>query len=176
VSFYDIIILIIIGGFGFVGYYFGFVSTLGSILGSVLGIYLSTRYYEGLAQWLMKITGWTGNFPIVVSLIILFLVFNRLLGFIFWLSENALKLVTELPIIFRLNKILGFILGLFEGVLVIGVIVFFINKFPLGWLFMDQLARSRLALYSLGIASFLWPLVPNAINEIQDSITNWLIH
>lgn len=172
----DVIILAIIAGFGFVGYYFGFVSTLGSILGAVLGVYFSTRYYVSLAQWLMKITGWTGNFSIVVSLIILFLVFNRLLGFIFWLIENAFKLVTELPLIFRLNKILGSILGLFEGVLVIGITIFFINKFPLWPLFMDQLTRSQLALNCLGVASFLWPLVPEAMNAIQDNITNWLIH
>lgn len=173
---FDVVLLLIIGGFGIIGYNLGLVSTIGSIIGAALGLYASSRYYEAAANWLMGITGWTGNFSRVVAFIFLFLVFNRAFGFIFWLIEKFLVIFTELPFIYNINKVLGAILGLFEGVLIVGVSVFFINKFPLWPLFMDQLSRSTVAFYCLGIASILWPLVPDTVLAVEDNVKNWLGH
>ena len=49
-STFDIVLLVIIGGFGLFGLWFGIVHTLGSLLGTALGIFLASHYYGPVAD------------------------------------------------------------------------------------------------------------------------------
>lgn len=168
--FFDIALLIIIGGFGLFGLWFGLIHTLGSLIGTILGVFLAFRFYSPLADWLMNLTGWQGNFPRVVMFIIAFIIINRLVGFAFWIVDKLLAFFTRLPFISGLNRILGLIFGIIEGVLVLGIIFYFIVRFPLGTNFMAALSVSKIAPYTVSAASILWPLIPEAIKLIQSSI------
>ena len=109
----DIILLIIIAGFGMFGLWFGLIHTLGSLIGTIAGIYLATRFYEPMAGWLTNITGWGGNVPKVIMFIVAFIVINRLVGFAFWIVDKVLSLVTRLPFIAGINRFLGLIFDWF---------------------------------------------------------------
>lgn len=173
-SFFDLVLLIIIGGFALFGLWFGLVHTLGSLLGTILGVFLATRYYAPMAEWLVNITGWGGNFPKVITFIIAFIIINRLVGFGFWIVDRLLSVFTKLPFISGLNRLLGAAFGFFEGVLVLGIIFFFIARFPLGPKFMGLLAASKIAPFTVATASVLWPLVPDAIRILRSTVGNLL--
>src|SRR3990167_126080 len=136
----DIILLVIIGCFGIFGLAFGLVQTLGSLIGTVMGVYLASRFYEQLAAWLSNLTGWTCNFPKVLMFIIAFVIINRLIGFLFFLIDKIFGIVTHLPFIKGLNRLLGLAFGITEGVIVLGIVLYIINKFPLSQDFMNALA------------------------------------
>ena len=167
-SLFDIVLLCIIGGFGLFGLWFGLISTLGSIAGTLLGVYLASRWYVPLADWLIHTTGWSDNFSKVVVFIIAFLIINRLVGFVFYIIGKLLRVVTRLPFIRGLDRILGLAFGLLEGVIVLGIIFFFINKFPVSPKFMTMIGESTVAPYTLAVASLLWPLIPSALKSIKD--------
>ncbi len=166
-SYIDLILLGIIGVFALFGLWFGLVSTVGSIIGSVAGIFIASRYYMLPADWLMKFTGWSGNFPKFVAFIIGFLIINRLVGIGFYLLDKALFILTSLPIIHGLNKLLGFIFGVAEGVIVIGVSLYFFQKFPFWPPLIQQIAASKIAPICINAASLLWPLFPEALKLIK---------
>lgn len=166
-SFFNLILIIIIAGFGLFGLWFGLIHTLGSLAGTVLGVFLASRWYIPLAGWLSKITGWTDNFTNVLMFIIAFIIINRLVGFAFFLLDRLLSVFTHLPFINGINRLLGLVFGIAEGVIVVGIILYFITKFPLGPNFMASVAASKIAAYCIGIASILWPLIPEAIKAIQ---------
>ena len=69
-SYFDFALVAIIAGFSLFGLWFGLVHTIGSFIGTFVGIYLSMRYYEHMANWLMGITGWSGNFTKVLMFIL----------------------------------------------------------------------------------------------------------
>ena len=102
--------------------------------------------------------------------ILAFLIINRLIGFGFYLIGKATSFFTRLPFVSGLNRILGFVFGLFEGIVVIGISLYFINKYPLGQNFMDALAHSKIAPYIIKATSFLWPLIPQAIKILKDTL------
>lgn len=166
----DIILLLTIGAFALAGIWFGFVHTLGSLIGTVLGIYLATRYFEILAGWLVKVFGFGGNAPKVIAFIVAFFVINRLVGFGFWFLEKFIGFLTRLPFIRSLNRLLGLLLGAAEGVITVGAAIYFIERFPLSLPFMSQLANSRVAPYTVGVATILLPLVPEAIKLLQSTV------
>lgn len=170
--YFDLFIVILLAGFGLFGLWFGFVHTLGSLLGTVVAIYLSSRFYDNLADWLINITGWGDNFSKVLMFILSFLIISRLVGIVFWLVEKFLGIFTKLPFIRGLNHLLGGILGLVEGIIVLGVSLYFIARFPLnGWL-MDLIADSHITPYIISPIKILLPLVPDALQVIRSTVSN----
>ncbi len=169
-SFFDLVVVIIIGGFGLFGLWFGLIHTLGSLVGTVLGVYLAARFYEPMANWLMQFTGWSGNFSKVVMFIIAFILINRLVGLAFWFVDKILSVITRLPFIKSINRLLGLAFGLFEGALVLGIIFYFIAHFPVGEGFMSSLAESEIAPRLTNMASILWPLLPDALKTVQNTV------
>lgn len=166
-SIFDISILLIIAGFAMAGIWFGFVHTLGSLLGTAVGAYVGTRWYDMLATWIQGITGWSDNVCTVIAFIILFFVVNRVVGFLFWLVERFFNPLTRLPFISSINRFLGLILGFFEGLLTLGLIFYVIDKFPVGDTFMAWVAASTVVPYTLGAADIFMPLIPEAFQHIN---------
>ncbi len=166
----DIILLVIIGGFAMFGFWFGFVHTLGSMVGTLVAVYLASRYYEPLADWLISITGWGDNAANVLMFIVAFVIIARLVGIVFWFIDKFLSIVTKLPLISTFNRVFGIALGLFEGMLTIGIVIYFIERFPLTDGIMQSIAQSEIAPYTTKVASLLLPLVPEGIKLLESSV------
>lgn len=169
-SFFDIVLLVIIATFALAGLWFGLIHTIGSLAGTVLGVFLATRYYETASNWLIQTTGWGENFSKVLIFIIVFFIINRLVGLAFWIVDKILSIFTKLPFISGINRFLGLIFGAIEGAIVLGMIFFFVSRFPLGEGFMTSLASSQIAPATVKLASILWPLIPDALKMLQSTI------
>lgn len=169
-AWFDLSLIIIIGGFALFGLWFGFVHTLGSLAGTLVGAYVASRYYEPMAQWLIHITGWQGNTARVTMFIIAFLVISRLVGFAFWLVDRLLSVITKLPFISSINHLLGGVLGFFEGLLTIGLAIYFIERVPLSPEFMQMVAQSKVAAQASHIANVFIPLLPDALNLLKSTV------
>lgn len=166
-STFDIVLVVVIAAFGLLGLKFGLVHTVGSLLGTIVGVYLSSRYYTVLANALMKYLGVSGQIATVVSFIVAFIIINRLVGLAFYLIDKTLGVITSLPFIHGIDRLLGLLFGLIEGILVAGISLYFITKFPLGPGFMQAINVSRLASVCIAAASILWPFIPQALKSLQ---------
>ena len=166
----DITLLIIIAGFGLFGLWFGLIHTVGSLMGTLLGAFLASRYYEPMAGWLAGVTGWEGNVPEVLMFIIAFMVINRLVGFAFWIIDRMFRVVTILPFMNSLNRLLGAIAGIIEGAISIGLILYFIERFPLSEKLMQMIAESEIAPVLVKSMGVLLPLLPEALKLLQSSV------
>ncbi len=169
-SLFDIILLVLLGGFTLFGLWFGFVHALGSLIGTFVGVYMASRYYEPLADWLIKNVGWSANFSKVLVFIVAFLIINRLVGLVFYFIDKILYIFTHLPYIHGLNRVLGLVFGFLEGMLVLGTIFYFIARFPVSANFMSALSSSQIAPLTINFASVLLPFIPDAIKILKSTI------
>ncbi len=169
-SLFDLILIIIITSFGLFGLWFGLIHTLGSLVGTILGVFLATRYYEYAANWLINITGWQANFSKVLIFIIVFFLINRLVGLAFWIIDKLLGFITRLPFLNGINRFLGLLFGVLEGAIGLGMIFYFIGKFPLSEWFMEKLGESFLMPHLVNMAKILLPFVPEALKAVQSSV------
>ncbi|MBI5729318.1 MAG: CvpA family protein [Candidatus Magasanikbacteria bacterium] len=174
-SLFDLVLLLIIGGFALFGLWFGVVATLGSLVGTVFGVYLASRWYVVPATWLINATGWNANFSNILVFIILYLIINRLIGFIFYIIDKSFSIITHLPFINSLNHLLGGLFGFIEGVVALGITFYFVSRFPLSPAFMAAASASRVVPFCVSIAGLLWPLAPEAIRALQNALQN-IIH
>jgi membrane protein required for colicin V production len=169
-SLFDIILLGIIGVFTLMGLWFGFVHTFGSLMGTLLGAYLASRYYEPLASWFVQITGWSINGARVIMFIVAFVVINRLVGFAFWIIDKVFSLVTHLPFIRSIDRLLGGALGFFEGIVTLGMVFYFMQRFPVSQSIMESVAQSVIAPKTVVVASILMPMLPEALKLLRSTI------
>lgn len=169
-SLFDIVLLIIISSFTLFGLWFGLVHTLGSLLGTAFGVYLASRYYESVANWIIGFTHWDTNYIKVIIFIVTFLLITRLVGFLFLIMEKVLTIFTRLPFIHGLDRLLGAIFGTLEGAVVVGVSLYFIARFPISLSFMSGLEHSQLAPPLVKIASLLVPLFPEALRMLRSTV------
>lgn len=173
----DIILIIIITAFGVAGLILGFIHTLGSLLGAVLGVYLASRYYGLMADWLMGVTGWQGNAARVIMFIIAFIIISRLVGIVFFFIEKIFNILRFIPFVKSLNRLLGMVLGFAEGIITLGMIIFFVERFPLSVKLMSFLAGSIVAPYLSGVAFILWPFLPQAFQLLESTVdyVEWMV-
>jgi membrane protein required for colicin V production len=169
-SFFDLVLLIILIGFALFGLWFGLVHTIGSLIGTAFGVYLASRYYEPIANLIINLTSWNQNYVKVIIFILVFILIARFVGFIFWIMEKILLIFTRLPFIHGLDKLLGMVFGIIEGAIILGICLFFISRFPISLSFMDGLSHSQLAPPLVKLASILIPFFPEALRMLRSTV------
>jgi uncharacterized membrane protein required for colicin V production len=169
-SFFDLILVIILGAFVLYGFWFGLIHALGALVGVIAGAFLAGRLFDPLAQAFLWLFGGNLNLARIVVFFIIFTIVNRLVGFGFHLIERAFKVLTILPFLSSINRLGGAILGFLEGSFVLGGALLLATKFPLGAAFTAALATSKVAPYLLGVANAIVPLLPELVRKLESAL------
>lgn len=164
----DFVLLLIVLGFVLFGFWFGLIHTLGALVGTVAGVFLAGRWYDDAAIWAQGAFAGSLNVWKVIIFILLFILINRLIGLLFYVLEKIFNVITALPFLKSINRMAGAVVGLLEGAVVIGAVVFISNKFPFG-LEQKLFAASQTKEYFLGVFNVLMPFVPEAL-KIADQL------
>lgn len=165
----DIILLVILGGFVLFGFWFGFIHTLGSLIGVAAGAWIAGNYFDEVANWGQFIWG-GGDIGAVISFMLILIIVNRLVGLLFYFFDRVFDIIAIIPFLTSINRLLGALVGFLEGVFTIGLILFFIARYPIGVWVTEQLMTSRFAGWFVDVTSFLAPLLPAVVRQIQGVI------
>lgn len=156
---FDLILILILFAFALFGLWFGLVHALGALVGTVVGAVVASRYYDN-PSW------GTSNIARVIAFIVIFTIASRLTGLIFVGIEKLFKVAKLVPGISTINRLAGAIFGLLEGAIVLGVALYFIQKFPIGGL-PNLIKASQLAALLLKVGGIAVPLFPEALKQAQ---------
>jgi hypothetical protein len=113
-----ILVVLAIIAFAANGYKVGSIETLGRVLGAVIGFIVAKSLVSSVVGYVSHYV--SSDWTFLVSFLVIFLVVDSLVGWLFSLAEKLLKIFTRLPILRQVNSFLGLILGLIEGIIVIG--------------------------------------------------------
>ena len=167
---FDLILILILGGFVLYGLWFGLINTLGVLVGTIAGAFLAARWYEPVADWTGFLFGGHTNLAKVVCFLILFIIINRLVGLVFWLIDKIFSFFKIIPFLSTINRLLGAVFGFLEGALVLGLTLFVAEKYPLGDWFITSLADSKIAHYFISVGKILMPLLPEVLKQIKELV------
>lgn len=165
---FDTVLIVILAGFIFYGFFFGLIRTVGMLAGLLVGAWLATQYYLSVFSWVDQ--WWPGNPSIgkVVVFIICFTVISRLVGWLFILFEQAFKVVTIVPFVKTINRLLGAVFGFVEGALVLGLFLYIASRYlPAGQLLAQWVEGSRVASFLISFSKILAPILPEIYKKIQ---------
>ena len=166
---FDVILLIGLGGFVMFGLWFGFIHTLGSLVGTFGGAFFAGLGYGFVSDWLTQVFG-NPNLMKIFAFIFIFILFNRLIGFGFYVLDKMFNFLTFVPFLKSVNRLFGGVLGFFEGVLVIGLSLFIISRFPVSDWFTQVLQASTLTTWFIGVSVILQMMLPELLRQLKSVI------
>lgn len=123
----DIAILVILIAFLLYGLWFGFVHTLTSFLGAIAGFWAGGH----LTAWLIARVGTLWFSPEVFELVVFLFFFglvSRLLGLVVWVIDRVFGVAKLIPLVPTTDRLLGALLGLLEGIVLLGIALSFASK------------------------------------------------
>ncbi len=168
----DIVLLAILAYFFFWGFSRGLIKAVGSFIGLIVAVVLAGRYFEQLANQYAPYVGLQGspNVAKVITFVILLVVINRVAMLAVNIIAKTYNTMAIIPGMKLGNRLLGAALGLIEGAIMIGLVIFIISRFPFGTFIQSFLDSSKVAPIVLSISGILQPLLPEAIRQIQGLI------
>lgn len=164
----DYIISAVLFAFVWLGFWSGFIRTLGSIVGLFLGVAAASHYYEkfsGIFKFFLL-----AGMSQFSAFILITIVVSKLTGVVFWIIDKLFRIVSIIPFLKTFNRLLGAILGFAEGVLVVGVALFFASKIAVFPAFTDAITASNLAEPLIFAAKVFLPLIPDALKQAQGAL------
>ena len=170
-NYLDIILLILLSWFVFYGLFMGFIRVIGSIAGIIVGTLLATRLYLPVAEWAKDYFFGLDNLGKIVTFILLFTLINRLTSFLFSIINKTFNIIAIIPFLKTFNRLGGGILGLLQGCLVLGLMLYIISRYALISSFFGKwLIDSQIAPLLLKFVKLLSPLLPHALTMIKSLI------
>ncbi|MDD4901083.1 MAG: CvpA family protein [Patescibacteria group bacterium] len=165
-SIFDIILIIIIAGFVFYGLFFGLIRTFGSLVGVVLGLWLTFVFYLTVFDWVKNLFFGHEAAGKIVTFIILFTLINRLIGFIFAVLDRTFDLLSVIPFLKTINRLAGAILGFLEGGLILGLIFAYLaNTSYAAWF-----DNSQVVPFLIKFTKTVLPLIPPLMEKIKGAV------
>ncbi|MCE9585810.1 CvpA family protein [Candidatus Uhrbacteria bacterium] len=155
----DIVLLLIILSFVGRGWRNGFVEMLGELVGAVIAFIAARFLAPGLGQILVLFMPGRLGLAQFIGFVIVFVLVIRLVGWLFTLADKILKIVTSLPIISSVDKIIGAVLGLLTGIILVGSSVYVVLTLRLDptlmtWLGGSTIGRLTMSAFT-NVLSFL---------------------
>lgn len=149
------------------GFISGFIQSLGSLFGTFLGIFISSRFYIQLGEFIAPMFGNNVIAGQVFAFIIIFVVTSRVVGLA---AHIVYKTVSILPFSKIINRMLGALLGLVEGSLFLGAVFLVYTKLGLAPQAATIIADSKMVLFFLKIGRLIEPLFPLALRQLESII------
>lgn len=165
----DVILLILLFGFVWAGFWFGLIQTLGGIVGVVAGAIIAGRTYTTVGGWIggentrLGLADW-------LAFTFIFVAINRVVAIATGTVGKILHVVKVVPGVSSANRLGGALVGLVEGVLVLGLLVNLAQRFAVGQAFTQSLENSPVADILGTIGASLLPLLPEAIQSAETII------
>lgn len=170
-SYFDIGLLVILLGFVGHGLAKGLIRLLGQVVGLIVASYVSSHFYLTFYEWGKDIVNWSDGTEKFLSFIILFVLITSLVGGVFIIIEKIFDLISIIPFTKLINKLLGGALGLLEGSLSLGLILFVAARYTwIDGLMGHQLVASKVAPWLIKVANIIMPFLPEALKALKSII------
>jgi membrane protein required for colicin V production len=163
----DFILILILFFFSFAGFWFGLIHSLGALIGTVAGIVVAGHYFEWLTEIIEPIFGNNINLAKIISFLVIFIIVNRLVGLVFWLINKIFNVISIIPFLKSINRLLGALLGLAEGIIVLGILLIMVGKFPFADFIIPALEESQMAEWLIHVGNLLMPLLPELVAQAK---------
>lgn len=122
----DLLLIALVALFVISGLYYGFIHTFGNLVGMILGILVGGYALLWLDQEFQLFS--SPIFAIVVYLLLILLI-SRLVGWLVELLDRLYKIVSIIPYLTSINRLLGGIFGFVEGMMMVAAVIYFTTTF-----------------------------------------------
>ena len=170
-SYFDIGLLIVLAGFVGNGLNKGLIRLLGQVAGLIIASYVASHFYLNFYAWGKNLLNFSEGTEKFLAFLVLFVIVTSLVGVVFIVIEKVFNLISIIPFTKLINRLLGGALGLLEGSLSLGLILFVAVRYAwIGSLLGNQLVSSKVAPWLIKVANIIMPFLPEALKALKSVI------
>jgi uncharacterized membrane protein required for colicin V production len=153
ISHIELTYILILFTFGLSGVWFGFIRSLGNLLGFFAGVFVASKVYTLFGDTLGVQ---------IATFIFVYMLVSKLVGFFAYLVAQAVGLIRMIPFVTTIDRIFGLFLGIVEGVFFL-----YTAALALRWLKVDSvfpgILESEVLRWSEKIGSFILPFLQSIL-------------
>lgn len=153
----------------------GLVQMVGSFVGLILGVILARQWYEPVGGWLGGLVFTNELVANVVGFFLVLVVVTRATGLAFFVIDKVVKIVSIIPGIAAFNRLGGAVLGLIEGLLLVGATLWVATRFNVSDAWAAGLSSSQLTPLLTGLSQVFAPLFPEVLKAAQSVLLKQVI-
>lgn len=150
-----------------IGLFNGFILSIGAFAGLLLGVWLGGKWYAFIAPWIGTKLGLEIPIANIIAFVVIFFIVSRISTLVFWLLK---KIWHMLPLGKFTDHILGMIVGLCEGIIMIGVTLQFAATMPIPKQWSEKIVQSKIAPYMIVSAKLIWPFAEKGITAAKKAL------
>jgi membrane protein required for colicin V production len=159
----DIIILFVLALFIWKGIRMGLIESVGGIIGLFVGAFMAGRYYGQAAEMLKGLLFGSEMLATILGFLLVFIVVNRAVALLFWVVDKIFNIIAIIPFLKTFNRMLGGLFGLIEGLLFMGIIIFFLLLLPFTGSVDRAVSDSRFAGIFATVGKLADPFLPDQL-------------
>jgi len=167
IGIFDAILILIIFIFTTYGFMKGIIKMIGDLAGSLIGIYVAGHYFSGFYNWTQSLYLGHQNVGLVISFLILLLVVRKLVLLIVILIDKFFDILAIIPFFSLINRLAGAIFGFLTINITLGVLIYMVSRYSLGFLADKLLISSNIAKLLLAFGEFVSPLLPEILRGLH---------
>lgn len=163
----DVILILMVFAFIAGGFALGLIRSIGALIGLAAGTWVAGRYFMSIADWITPLAMGHEVAGQIVAFLAIFAIVNRLVVLIFHLFSKGFDFLSFVPFAKTINRVGGIALGLAEGVLTAGLLIYVLSKIaPDAPIVRENIDGSQVAHYLVYLSSQIISLLPDAFRKI----------
>lgn len=156
----NLILILVLLAFAAGGWRSGFVQTLGHFIGAILGFLVARAWYSFIGSILLHVLPVRPGIASFIAFVLIFIAVERIVGILTAIADKVLKILTHLPFLNTIQRLLGAFLGFLEGIVFIGSSAYVILQFRIdptlvAWVTGSSVAQACSQMFSRVLGALL---------------------
>jgi uncharacterized membrane protein required for colicin V production len=156
----DIILIIWLISSLFSGFKMGFIYKLGSLIGLVAGLWVSSRFTPSVATWFGG-----GVFASMSAFFFLLSLTSHLFGLLAWGADKLFSIVRIIPFVTTINRALGAVLSVVVTAFFLSASLYVLSALPIQTGLESTIAESRIAQAVLKLSVLYKPVLSSKLED-----------
>ncbi|MFA5318451.1 MAG: CvpA family protein [Patescibacteria group bacterium] len=163
----DAILIIFILAATVYGFMKGIIRMAGNFLGVLIGIWAAGHYFVVFYSWTESLYLGYENAGLAISFLLILAVTRKIVSFFVMLTDKFVGFINIIPFLGLINRIVGALLGFLTAGIFLGVTIYFLSRYSLGFSIDKILANSSLAKFLFSFGEFTSPLLPEVLRQLH---------
>jgi len=140
---------------------------VGDFFGLLAGIWVAGNYFLPFYEWTQSLYLGNANVGKAISFLLLLAITRKLVSLAVVILDRFLNFISIIPFFWTINRFAGAVFGFLSASLSLGVIIYFLSRYSIGFGFDKMLVGSTIAKFLLRFGDFFSPLLPEILRQLH---------
>jgi len=163
----DAILIVIILAITIYGFIKGMIRMVGDFFGVLVGIWVAGNYFSPFYNWAESLYMGYENIGKAISFFLLLLITRKIVSLLVMVVDRFFHFLSIIPFLGIINRMGGAVLGFLTTSVFLGIAIYFLSRFSMGFTIDKMLSNSVIAKFLLSFGEFSSPLLPEVLRQLH---------